>query len=548
MDTFISTYNLNPFTLLLLAIIFIAFGAALCYINYINNNEELTAKRHLVEYLPLFISTLGVLGTFIGITLGLLDFDSGNLDKSIPQLLDGLKTAFYTSILGMLLSSILSWRLNNLQDNEEDGITDLNKAEAIICQAVQQMSKLNTSAIEHLVEQIHQHESDRKTFHHSMCEFADKITSLQSTMSETLYNVNASLITTISTLDSLIILQHNQESTLISIKETTDSMIQSIGNIEETTNIQSQSIKHISNFSDKISSHTQYIGEIADCIGGMSSTQDEINEQIQKLKDILDAEVDQIEHSMDKTNKLLERKFDEFTALLKKSNTEALVEVMKQATEEFQKQMNTLIGKLIQENFDQLNQSVKQLNQWQQENKDMISSLTNQYFEMSQNFEATSASLTRVKDDTATLVGEGGKLRNLVDALNKVILEDEHFIQVTKGLQETADLSKSNMISFNEATNALNEWVRKQRNFVDSVQVLILKLDELNKIRDYGDQFWQSTKTKMEEGIGIISNGSQTLNQQLTSLDRQFYSRLSATLAELDNCITKMVDYVDNRK
>ena len=74
------------------------------------------------------------------------------------------------------------------------------------------------------------------------------------------------------------------------------------------------------------------------------------------------------------------------------------------------------------------------------------------------------------------------------------------------------------------------------------------KLEELNKIRDYGEQFWQGTKDKMEEGVGIITKGSQTLNSQLTSLDRQFYGRLSATLAELDNCITKMVEQIGKRR
>ncbi len=101
---------------------------------------------------------------------------------------------------------------------------------------------------------------------------------------------------------------------------------------------------------------------------------------------------------------------------------------------------------------------------------------------------------------------------------------------------------------FNKSTQSLNEWVRKQRNFVDGVQLLIAKLEELNKIRDYGEQFWKGTKDKMEEGVSIITKGSQTLNSQLTSLDRQFYGRLSATLAELDNCITKMVEQIDKRR
>ena len=57
----------------------------------------------------------------------------------------------------------------------------------------------------------------------------------------------------------------------------------------------------------------------------------------------------------------------------------------------------------------------------------MIISLTRQYKEMSNNFEATSSSLARVKDDTTTLVSEGGKLRQLIDSLNQVIIEDKRF-------------------------------------------------------------------------------------------------------------------------
>lgn len=47
------------------------------------------------------LTTIGVLGTFTGIFIGLLDFDVSKIDESVPQLLAGLKIAFATSILGM---------------------------------------------------------------------------------------------------------------------------------------------------------------------------------------------------------------------------------------------------------------------------------------------------------------------------------------------------------------------------------------------------------------------------------------------------------------
>ena len=521
--------------------IFVVFAICLFFVFRFKKNGKLVANRRIVEYFPTFVSTLGVLGTFYGITIGLLSFDTGNLDQSIPGLLDGLKTAFFTSLAGMIGSMILSGFISKKQDENDGGVSDINQAAGTICQAVQQMSELNKQTIEQLANQMVEQEKDRKAFYRSMGDVMDNIKESQTAIAETLASINSSQASTASAIDSLVILQRSQESSLDSIKEASEGMVSSIGNLEEATSSQTSSLVAIAKSSEEIAQFTHHTGEILDVVSGMANSQEEINEQVQKLKSILDAEVDQIEKSMQKTNDLLERKFDEFTELLKKSNTEALVEVMKRVTEEFQKQMNTLINKLIQENFDQLNKSVEKLNQWQQENKEMIASLTRQYKEMATNFEATSTSLVKVKDDTALLVSEGGKLRQLIDALNEVIINDKKFIEISNKLQQTADLSKSNMESFDSSTKALNEWVKKQRHFVDGVQMLIEKLDEISKIKDYNEQFWQGTKRSLEEGLNVIKNGSQTLNARLTDLDRSFYARLSTTLAELDSCIQAMI-------
>jgi gas vesicle protein len=55
---------------------------------------------------PAILTSIGVLGTFFGIFLGLLDFDVNHIDKSVPSLLGGLKIAFVTSILGMFFAII----------------------------------------------------------------------------------------------------------------------------------------------------------------------------------------------------------------------------------------------------------------------------------------------------------------------------------------------------------------------------------------------------------------------------------------------------------
>ncbi len=62
-------------------------------------------KHHVfTNYTPTLLTSLGILGTFTGIISGLLDFNTHDIDGSIGSLLAGLKTAFITSLVGMLLS------------------------------------------------------------------------------------------------------------------------------------------------------------------------------------------------------------------------------------------------------------------------------------------------------------------------------------------------------------------------------------------------------------------------------------------------------------
>lgn len=62
---------------------------------------------NFLDYAPSLLTSLGILGTFTGIVIGLFEFNIANIDSSISLLLDGLKTAFITSILGITLSLIL---------------------------------------------------------------------------------------------------------------------------------------------------------------------------------------------------------------------------------------------------------------------------------------------------------------------------------------------------------------------------------------------------------------------------------------------------------
>ncbi len=63
----------------------------------------------LTSLAPGAVISLGILGTFLGIYLGLRNFDTLNINTSIPSLLEGLKTAFITSLFGMSFSLIIKY-------------------------------------------------------------------------------------------------------------------------------------------------------------------------------------------------------------------------------------------------------------------------------------------------------------------------------------------------------------------------------------------------------------------------------------------------------
>ena len=96
---------------------------------------------------PAAAMTLGVFGTFLGIFIGLLNFDTANINDSIPNLLSGLKTAFFTSLVGMGASLVLKYRFG-FYDNKEI------QAEKVTSQDPVELLRQTASGIKSLSETV----------------------------------------------------------------------------------------------------------------------------------------------------------------------------------------------------------------------------------------------------------------------------------------------------------------------------------------------------------------------------------------------------------
>lgn len=96
---------LDPINIIFVMIIF-----SLAYLDY-SKGKELKSQ----------IVSVGVLGTFVGIFIGLQAFNPNDIVNSVNDILLGLKTAFFTSIVGMSVSTTLSivQKFKNESQNEQ---------------------------------------------------------------------------------------------------------------------------------------------------------------------------------------------------------------------------------------------------------------------------------------------------------------------------------------------------------------------------------------------------------------------------------------------
>jgi len=127
LESLLHSFNTNFVNSVILILMVIVFALGLWFTKKDQHND-------FVHYVPTLLTTMGIFGTFLGIVLGLLDFDQSNIESSIPPLLAGLKTAFITSLLG-IFSSLIFKTLSTfsfLKPELEEGVIEYATPEDIL--------------------------------------------------------------------------------------------------------------------------------------------------------------------------------------------------------------------------------------------------------------------------------------------------------------------------------------------------------------------------------------------------------------------------------
>ena len=378
------------------------------YVKSAKNNFK-NVNPIIFDNIPTVFTTIGVFGTFLGISVALFGFDVSDIDSSIPQLLNGLKVAFSSSIIGIFLSWFFQQFLISpiqYELTKEDAEIEGDELKLIAKTLIEIKSVIDSDKPDSIGSQL---ESFRSNTREQL--------KINNDFSEFLAQKVAVPLT--------------QDVAAIKLSLSGD----------EESSLNTQLIKLRNSFNDQLDP----LNKTAETINDSLSSEDGINANLVKWqesqsvqhKEVIDRM--QASETMQKENKIwLEKEFKDFSDLLSKSNTEALVEVIEKVIGGFNDKLNELIEKLVKENFEQLNKSVENLNKWQQTNKEQVESLIDQYKSLTEQLKLSADTLENVSKSTSTLVDDDSKLVELVTELDTLTKDGNNvFIQTAENLKTT---------------------------------------------------------------------------------------------------------------
>lgn len=330
-----------------------------------------------------------------------------------------------------------------------------------------------------------------------------------------------------------------EEQILKSIASSLEEIKKAISS-DQDGSLSTHLVKMRTQLNDQFQPLNSNISKLTQSIGGEGETS--LLTQLQKMRLETSEKQESITRIQEeqltfmKTNsELVERKFDEFTELLKQSNTEALVEVIEKVIGGFNEKLNELIERLVKENFEELNNSVEQLNKWQQANKEQVEALLQQYQSLTDQLTLSAETLNNVSRSTETLVREDGKLVTLIDELNTITKDGDNL------LVKTIEQLDGTSGDFKETAGELKKWFELHGEFSQKIENLVDKLKELEELRDKSEGFFNDVKEEFEDAASILKQSNTNVKEQVDDMRSVFTEGMDKSFVALDSILKNMV-------
>lgn len=343
--------------------------------DYINKNTiDTIAKKNVYNLIPGTMTGLGILGTFIGLSLGLQQFNTGNAEEisnSIAPLMNGIKVAFHTSIYGMIFSLVYNYAYKQTIEQAYHSLdvfletyrklvagNQENKAYSSIQSAINNLPAAFGSQMQTIMSSLFEGLNDRlEKINTSFDSFTMKVSDNQMEGMSKLVDkfvdeMNESMGGNFEKLGKVIedtcSLQEKNTEYMRVILENIDGMISNITDINE---ISEKTIENMSSYVENIEALQKIINENFTNLEIQAEEQRDYNEKMQEyVTQIADYELKINESTKDFSNdmsRVVESLYDMEKAISESTNKS--IEVLASKAEEYGNALAEAAKKQIQE-------------------------------------------------------------------------------------------------------------------------------------------------------------------------------------------------------
>ena len=436
------------------------------------------------------LTIFGVFGTFFGIFLGLWGFDIENIEGSIPDLLAGLKLAFLTSLAGIFSAIALKTyafrRTIKGQDPDED----------------------------------------------TLDKFVDQLTT-------TLANVQTSgeinLLAQMVTLNTVIKEEGRETRAVLGgIKEDL------IGIHTSLTGGQSETIAHLQGLTTTVSEkHDHLTSTVAEKYDSLIGIQrEEGNQTREKLtnlqdaftdsQDVLSTQLENLATSFSTKHDLLIDEFQTFSKNVAESvaklATDELIEALKTVIEDF----NAKITEQFGENFKQLNEAVGKTVTWQEQYRQQMEELADEFRIAAESIERSRESVAVIAESSNTIAGRSESIVACTEKLDPILhtLNDQ--------LDAFSELRQRALEAFPFIENRLDELTT---GFSSAVQTAII--DSRESV--------EAQRTALTEQTGHLQTTVENTTQDFNKLTTSFSGAVEDSIVQAHDSMNQQREALTER-
>lgn len=448
-------------------VVTIIFGILVAYILYFFLKEKQYSKESVLGNIA---STIGVLGTFVGISIGLWKFNPNDITSSVPLLLSGMKIAFATSIIGMAASIFMKYiALKNEDEENIDDIMELFNTMIAESRNVNNTLIENQKQTENVLNKVseiwasHQ-ENLTVVLKNEIASLNNNIISKQEELIGEFKKLGECFTLLNSGVNNLLTWQENYKETIENTTKELEIVIQTIHNADE-------SIESISKNSSLIRENNEKLSEVLKEINKTQNVIIESNKSIIEISNTAKESIPQINEHF--TN--IDNRTKESTAYLQT---------------------------LISENLNNIKSYLEKITE------DVLSKTTQSIYENNRQFKyEISEHISQCK----MLIYS---LKDLIPDIN------EHLLSTQKRFNKT-------LIHFNEEVqNSL-----KENTYEINKQIQLLKETTANINNTLDDTISESTK-RLENITVATSNQIKTMAEEMEKLCVRKIEKLDNTLIE----------------